>query len=893
LKKEPFLLLYDGNALVHRAFHALPPLTVSRTGEVVNAVYGFASILLKVLRELNPTYWAIAFDRPAPTFRVEKFEQYKAQRPKAPQELIDQIKRVHQVAEKFHIPIFEVDGFEADDVLGTLSWQASEQGVETIIVSGDNDMLQLVSPTVSTFIPRRSFDATVLYNEEAVKQKYGVEPKVIPDLKALAGDISDNIPGIPGVGEKTAAKLLQQFGGVEGIYAHIDDVMPSKLQATLLQHKSQVLRNIELTTIVRNVPIDLNLEACKVASYDRGEVVKLFQELEFIKLLPKLPQDLNIERKEKFPSFLSGEIHIIENEAALDQAFAQIKMAEELVIGVESVGKELMNIALSPIKGKSFYISLGYSELLLKQMLPIEVMARLRPILENSVMSKITYSGKQLMSLLPNDVELRNLQFDIMIAAYLLGEKNLSLKAIAFNRLGIEIRSPSEMREKKQKSLVMMTADDLASCACVNANVIWDLKSGLESELHQQDLEKVFYEVELPLIPVLVNMERNGVALDSNLLRELSHSLGNEIARLEAEIYNSVGHKFNVNSPRQLGDVLFRELKLPSARKTKTGYSTEAQILETLKVTHPVVDFVLQYRQLSKLKSTYVDALPALINHETGRLHTTLNQVGTATGRLSSSEPNLQNIPTKGELGNKIRQAIMAPAGSLLLSADYSQIDLRVLAHLSQDKELIAAFLNDEDIHTTTASRLFNVPEAQVTPEMRRNAKTVNFGVVYGMSGYGLEQATNFTREEASQFIALYFERYPQVKEYLERTKELARKWGYVQTLIGRRRFLPEINSYNRQVREAAERMAINAPVQGTSADIIKIAMINLYQEMKRQGFRSKMLLQIHDELLFEVSQEEMEEMKFLVSQLMSQAVKLCVPLKIDIKVGKNWGEMV
>lgn len=892
MKKEPFLLLYDGNALVHRAFHALPPLTVSRTGEVVNAVYGFASILLKVLRELNPTYWAIAFDRPTPTFRVEKFEQYKAQRPKAPQELIDQIKRVHQVAEKFHIPIFEVDGFEADDVLGTLSWQASEQGVETIIVSGDNDMLQLVSPRVSTFIPRRSFDATVLYNEEAVKQKYGVEPRVIPDLKALAGDISDNIPGIPGVGEKTAAKLLQQFGDVEGIYAYIDDVMPSKLQATLLQHKSQVLRNIELTTIVHNVPINLNLEACKVASYDRGEVVKLFQELEFIKLLPKLPQDLNIERKEKFPSFLSGEMHIIENEAALDQAIAQIKMVEELVIGVESAGKELVSITLSPIKGKSFYISLGYSELPLKQMLPIEVMVRLRPILENSVMSKITYSGKQLMSLLPNDVELRNLKFDIMIAAYLLGEKNLSLKAIAFNRLGIEIRSPSGMREKKQKSLVIMTADDLASCACVNANIIWDLKTGLESELHQQDLEKVFYEVELPLIPVLVDMERNGVALDSSLLRELSHSLGNEIARLEAEIYNSVGHKFNVNSPRQLGDVLFGELKLPSARKTKTGYSTEAQILETLKVTHPVVDFVLQYRQLSKLKSTYVDALPALINHETGRLHTTFNQVGTATGRLSSSEPNLQNIPTKGELGNKIRQAIIAPTGSLLLSADYSQIDLRVLAHLSQDKELITAFLNDEDIHTTTASRLFNVPEGQVTPEMRRNAKTVNFGVVYGMSDYGLEQATNFTREEASQFIALYFERYPQVKEYLERTKEQARKWGYVQTLIGRRRFLPEINSYNRQVREAAERMAINAPVQGTSADIIKIAMINLYQEMKRQGFRSKMLLQIHDELLFEVLQEEMEEMKFLVSQLMSQAVKLCVPLKIDIKVGKNWGEM-
>jgi DNA polymerase-1 len=479
-----------------------------------------------------------------------------------------------------------------------------------------------------------------------------------------------------------------------------------------------------------------------------------------------------------------------------------------------------------------------------------------------------------------------------MIAAYLLGEKNLSLKAITFNRLGLEITSPSEVTEKKQGPLAMTEVDDMANYACANANVIWDLKGRLEGELHQQDLERVFYEVELPLIPVLVNMERNGVALDTDLLRELSLSLGNQIARLEAEIYNSVGYRFNINSPRQLGAVLFGELKLPSARKTKTGYSTEAQVLETLRDVHPVVDFVLQYRQLSKLKSTYVDALPALVDYETERLHTTFNQVGTATGRLSSSEPNLQNIPLRGELGNKVRRAFIASPGSLLLRADYSQIDLRVLAHLSQDKELIAAFVNDEDIHTTTASRLFNVPGDEVTPEMRRNAKTVNFGVVYGMSDYGLEQATNFTREEASQFIALYFEKYPQVKEYLEITKEQARRLGYVQTLAGRRRFLPEINSSNRQVREAAERMAMNAPVQGTSADIIKIAMINLYMEMERWGLRSKMLLQIHDELLFEVPQEEMEEMKSLVSKLMPGAVKLCVPLKIDIKLGKNWGEM-
>jgi DNA polymerase-1 len=423
-------------------------------------------------------------------------------------------------------------------------------------------------------------------------------------------------------------------------------------------------------------------------------------------------------------------------------------------------------------------------------------------------------------------------------------------------------------------------------------DILWSLKENLQSDLHQQGLWQLFNEVEMPLVPVLAAMEGNGVLLDTDLLRKISLELGREILRLEAEIYSSVGHEFNINSPQQLGKVLFEELRLPQGRKTKTGYSTEASIMETLRGVHPVIELVLEYRQLAKLKSTYVDALPGLINRKTGRVHTTLNQTGTATGRLSSSEPNLQNIPTRGQLGNKIRQAIIAPPGASLLSADYSQIDLRALAHLSQDPGLIDAFASDEDIHAMTASRIFGIPREEVTPEMRRNAKTVNFGVVYGMSDYGLEQATNLSREEAAQFIALYFERYPRVKEYIEATQEQARKLGYVQTVMGRRRFIPEINSPNRQVREAAERMAINAPVQGTSADIIKIAMINLDREVKKRGLKSNMLLQIHDELLFEVPQEEIEEMKSLVSELMSKAIKLCVPVKIDIKLGRNWGEM-
>jgi DNA polymerase-1 len=438
----------------------------------------------------------------------------------------------------------------------------------------------------------------------------------------------------------------------------------------------------------------------------------------------------------------------------------------------------------------------------------------------------------------------------------------------------------------------LLDAKLIADHACARVNILWSLKESLEADLRSQGLWQLFTEVEMALVPVLVAMEEDGILLDTDLLREMSLELGQQLLRLEKEIYGSVGHEFNINSPQQLGRVLFEDLKLPQSRKTKTGYSTEASIMEALRNVHPVIELILEYRQLSKLKSTYVDALPALINRKTGRVHTTFNQTGTATGRLSSSDPNLQNIPVRSELGNKIRRAIIAPPGAHLLSGDYSQIDLRVLAHLSRDPGLIDAFARDEDIHATTASKLFGIPAGEVTSEMRRNAKTVNFGVVYGMSDYGLEQATSLNREEAAQFIALYFEKYPKVREYLEATKQQARKLGYVQTILGRRRFLPEINSANRMVREAAERMAINAPVQGSSADIIKIAMINLHREMEQRRLKSRMLLQIHDELLFEVPDGELEEMKSLVGDLMPNAVELSVPVKIDIKLGRNWAEM-
>jgi DNA polymerase-1 len=893
---KALLLLFDGNALVHRAFHALPPLTQSKTGELVNAVYGFANTLLKVLADFKPTHWAVAFDRPTPTFRHEMFEEYKAQRPATPEELKGQIKRVHELVEAFHIPIFEIDGFEADDILGTLSKQADEQGIETIIVTGDNDMLQAVLPRVKALAPRRTFTDTILYDEEAVEQKYGLKPEQLTDLKALIGDVSDNIPGLPGVGEKTATKLLQQYGSLQRIYDHIEDITPSKLQTTLREHRAQAFQSKELSTIVKDVPIKLDLKSCQVSHYDRNEVARLFQELEFIKLLPRLPQ---MEAESYQPSAFA--CHIVNTETALEQLVDELEAAQDLAIEIETAGgkammADLVGIAISPAWGKAFYIPLGHLGLNQPpQLPPTQVIARLKAILENAGKGKVAYNGKHAMAVLAGyEVKVGNLNFDPMIAAYLLGEKSLGLKALAFNKLGVEIGTPAELSGagKKQSSVSLLEVNQIADYFCTNVDIVWSLKEGLETELRQDGLWQLFTEVEMALVPVLVAMESTGILLDTGLLREMSLEQGRELLRLEKEIYGSVGHQFNINSPQQLGKVLFGELKLPQSRRTKTGYSTEASVMEALRGVHPVIEFILEYRQLSKLKSTYVDALPALINHKTGRVHTSFNQTGTATGRLSSSEPNLQNIPVRGEMGSKIRKAIIAPSGSYLLSADYSQIDLRVLAHLSQDPGLIASFAHDEDIHAMTASRLFGIPGDEVTPEMRRNAKTVNFGVVYGMSDYGLEQATNLSREEASQFIALYFEKYPGVKEYLEATKEQARKLGYVQTVMGRRRLIPEINSSNRMVREAAERMAINAPVQGSSADIIKVAMINLHREMEKRNLKSKMLLQIHDELLFEVPEEELEEMKSLVAELMPRAVELCVPVKIDIKVGRNWAEM-
>ncbi len=880
---------------------------MSKTGEVVSAVYGFALMLLKVISELKPTHYAIAFDVKGPTFRHEMFAQYKAHRPETPDELVNQMGRVRQLVEAFHIPVFELEGFEADDILGALSRQASEQDIDTIIVTGDADAMQLVSPTVKVLYPRpgKTFSDTMLYDEAAVIQRYGVRPEQVADFKGLVGDASDNIPGVPNIGQVTATKLLQQFDSIDQLYARIDEVSPVRIQTILRENEGAARQSKELATIDIRMPVTLNLDDCQVSRYERSQVTELFRELEFFSLLPRLPDvaggpsEAAAGVEAKPPP--KHDYHIVNTTSALNELMGRLSATKQIVIDVETTGLnpmevQLVGISLSPAPGEAYYIPVGHTVLGQIEQLPLpQVIDRLRLPLEDKALPKLAHNGKyDIVVLAEHGLMVNNLSFDTMVAAHLLGEKALSLKELAFGRLGIEMTPIKALigSGAKQISMSMVEVSQAADYACADADITGQLAELLVGRLHQEGLWQLFSEVEMTLVPVLVTMERNGVALDTELLRQMAHRLGKQLLRLEAEIYNSVGHQFNINSPQQLSSVLFQELKLPPARKTKSGYSTEASILEKLRGAHPAIDLVLEYRQFFKLKSTYTDNLISLVNPKTRRVHTSFNQTQTATGRLSSSEPNLQNIPVRGELGGEIRNAFIAPPGSRLLAGDYSQIDLRVLAHLSQDRSLLDAFRQDEDIHAATAAQLFGVEASQVKPDMRRLAKTVNFGVIYGMSDYGLEQATELSREEASQFITAYFEKYPGVKQYLDATKEQARKLGYVQTLLGRRRRIPEIDSRNRQVREAAERMAINMPVQGTSADIIKVAMIKIDREMLRRQLKSKMILQVHDDLLFEVPEDELEEMRRLVPEIMSTALELGVPLKVDMKAGKNWGEM-
>jgi len=924
------LLLIDGHALIYRAYHAIPPLN-TRTGQTTNAVFGFVTMLLKALDELKPTHIAVAFDPPGPTFRHEEYREYKAHRPSPSDDLRSQFALVRRLVRTFNIPTYEVPGYEADDVLGTLARQATERGVDTVIVTGDLDTLQLVDDRVRVYTTKGHFSDTITYDAPAVRERYGLEPNQLADYRGLKGDPSDNIPGVKGVGEKTATRLLQQFGSVAGIYEHLDEV-PASARGKLEGHEEQARQSAHLATIVTDVPVALDLAACRVTEYERDAVLDLFRELEFRSLVDRLPgaSSPRAERGEgraggrPVQMSLFGEetpveagkpgtafslaparadavspVTVILTEEGLSILADRLAASGSFCVDVETTAPDamiadLVGIALAPSPEETYYVPVGHP--VPPEQLSLDVVRRrLGPVLVDPAIGKVAHNAKyDVTVLVRHGMPVAGVAYDTMIAAYLLCEKGLGLKDLSFTRLGVEMTPITDLigKGKGQITMAQVPVESVAPYAGADVEMTLRLQEFFTPRLHEEGLWDLFHDVEMPLVHVLTVMEMNGVLLDAKQLAAFSRELGEQIAELEDRIYAAAGAPFNINSTQQLGQVLFEQLKLPGARRTKTGYSTAADVLEGLRDKHEIVGYLLDYRQLTKLKSTYVDALPALVNPQTGRVHTSFNQTVAATGRLSSSDPNLQNIPARTELGRQVRAAFIAPPGRVLLSADYSQVELRILAHVSGDEALRAAFERGEDIHAATAATLFDVPLDQITKEHRRMAKAINFGIIYGMSEYGLAQRINVTPEEAAQYIAEYLGEYPRVKGYLDRTIRQAREQGYVATLLGRRRYTPELRSQNRNLQSAGERAAVNHPIQGTAADIIKVAMVHLQREIESRGLRSLLTLQVHDELVLEVPEGELDEATALVVDVMEGAFEMTPPLKVDVKVGENWEEM-
>lgn len=905
------LVLVDGHALAYRAFFALPidAFSTSR-GELTNAVYGFTLMLLRALEQERPDYIAVTFDAGKETFRHREFKEYKAQRARMPEEMRDQMARIAEVIEALGIPIFEVEGYEADDLIGTLSEQAQGLGVETLILTGDYDAFQLVSPRVKVLTTgghRQPFSEARLFDEKALEEKYDFRPSLLVDYKALVGDASDNIPGVRGIGPKYATDLIKRYGTIEEIYEHLEEIAPARVRNALVEGKEQAFLSKRLATIVIDVPITLDLEKCRTGDYDRDRVMEVFRELGFRSLVERLPKS---EQKAEQLMLLTPEgrvtlgCQVVTTKKALERVVTELSSSSHLTLDVETAGTDAMSVdlvglALTTKPGGGYYIPLGHLEPM-GQSLWEEVRAALAPILTDDGVAKWAHNAiYDLMVLRRHGLEVQGLAFDTMIAAYLLdpGGRGFGLKNLAWRKLGVEMTSISELigKGRDQKTMAQVPIAAAAPYAVADVEATERLARLLEAELKEHQLWDLFVQVEIPLVEVLVAMEMAGVALDIEHLKQMSRELYLRITALEREIHEMAGHPFNVSSTQQLSTVLFEELGLPAKARTKTGYSTAAGVLEELRGMHPIIELVLEHRQLSKLKSTYLDALPLLVNPRTGRVHTSYHQTGTVTGRISSSDPNLQNIPIRTEIGRQVRRAFIAEEGCLLLSADYSQVELRIMAHISQDPGLLSAFERGEDIHASTAATVMDVPLSQVTPEMRRIAKSINFGLSYGMGAYGLAQRTGLSQEEAAEFIANYFARYPQVGEYIEETKRMAREKGYVSTLLGRRRYFPELRSTSRahgRVKRAAERMAINMPIQGSAADILKIAMIRLHGALQERGLASRLTLQVHDELVLEVPEGEVKTVAPLVRSVMEGAYGLRAPLKVDIKVGKNWEEM-
>lgn len=915
------LVLVDGHSLAYRAYHALPNDLQSPSGELTNASYGFTLMLLSVLEDEDPDYIIVAFDK-GPSFRVEEYEAYKAHREKMPDEMRGQMSRIREIVSAFGIPIVELEDYEADDLLGTLSLQGSEQGLQVLIVTGDRDALQLVSDRVTVLTSGRRFSDTRRYTPDKVRERYGLDPEQLIDYKALIGDRSDNIPGVRGVGEKGGEKLLTKYKTLDGIYEHLDEIT-TRYQNALRKYQADAYLSLKLGKIVRDVPVTLDMESAKRnRGFDRSEVMRIMQDLGFRTLFNRVSDAMPSvsEKQEQQLSLFDdeavssssvstsnlGTYHLVSDEAALRHLAQRLQQAAVVAFDTETtstdaMAADLVGISLTDTEEEAWYIPIrepkGHQALALDI-----VQAYLGPIYADSSILKIGHNLKYDMEIVHRfGMPVEGPLFDTMIAEWVLNpDASLGLKNQAWIRLGVQMTEIKELigTGRNQKTMDEVELARVVPYACADADMTLRLANILKPELEKREQLGLFQDLEMPLLPVLTEMELTGIKVDVDWMETLSSELDERLTRLEEAIHQYAGVDFNVNSTQQLSDVLFETLGLSTrgTRKTKTGhYSTRASVLEGLKGDHPIIQAILDYRELSKLKSTYVDSLPGLINPTTGRIHTSYNPTGTVTGRISSANPNLQNIPIRTEEGRRVRRAFVAEDGWLLVGADYSQIELRVMAHVSEDASMIEAFRRDEDIHATTASAVFGVPLADVSYDQRRIAKAVNFGLIYGQSAYGLARQLDIGFDEAQSFIDRYFDRFPGVKAYMDRIQELAEDQGYVETLLNRRRYFPELadgNKVSHRRRQAALRMVINTPIQGTAADIIKLAMIRMDRMLTEKDLRARMLLQVHDEVVLEVPEEEVEETLPVIRSTMRGAFDLVVPLKVDIEIGPNWQEM-
>jgi len=884
---KPKFLVVDGNSLLYRAFHAVPYLSTSE-GLPTNAVYGFASMLLNLLNQYKPEAAVVAFDARGPTFRHEAFSDYKAQRPPAPDDLVKQMPFARDLVRALGIRILEVPGYEADDCVGTMALRAREAGYSVVIVTGDLDELQLVGDDIVVVTTKRGVTDTVEYDTAAVQERYGFRPEQMADYKALKGDPSDNVPGVKGIGDKTAARLVQEFGSIENLLSRLGEVKEERLRKLLEAGAEDARRSKDLCTIRTDVPCEITPDDCKLQLLDAAAARELFTRLEFKSLMPRLEEMLANAPEPPAPTYAVLDLpppQTVTSSEELKSRTARLAPQSTAALAPlyssqDPLWAELDGLAVHAEPDCRFYI-------------PRPLVPNALEVLLNSNARLVVHDLKRLLHAAPNlqDRLAQRVSLDTTVAAYVL---NPGRGSYDLPSLSLEILEKQLQAGTASGGLLGLAEDGENTARIVGneAACIFQLAPKLEGRLEADGLLGVYRDIEHPLIPILAEMEQTGVWVDRSALTALSESLNGRIRALESEIHRLAGEEFNIGSTKQLQSVLFEKLKLPAGRKTKTGFSTDNEVLAALAAEHEIAAKILEYRELTKLKSTYADALVGLINPRTGRVHTSLNQTVTATGRLSSSNPNLQNIPIRTDVGREIRRAFAAVEGCLLVSADYSQIELRILAHITEEPELLRAFEADEDIHAHTASTLFGVRDEDVTPEMRRQAKTVNFAVLYGMTDYGLSRELGISVSDAKKFIEGYFARFPRIKEYVTSIQAQAREKGYVTTLLGRRRYIPEINSGNRNVRAFAERAAVNSPIQGTAADIMKLAMIRVASRLKREGSSAKLLLQVHDELLLEVPEQDAEALCKLVGEEMSQAYTLKVPLKVDVKRGPNWSDM-